>query len=107
MASTTYHNKIIFNNVISNDFNGINKYSYSIDEKNLIDQRFTKSSPYTRAFLLLMSQKSPLNLVNGNKIDPGSALSKYNLKEYHHIFPRIFLKNKGIDSGMEKYNLGC
>lgn len=88
----------IFNNIISNDFNGINKYSYSIDEKNLIDQRFTKGSPYTRAFLLLMAQKSPLNLVNGNKIDPGSALSKYNLKEYHHIFPRIFLKNKGIDS---------
>ncbi len=88
---------IFFNNVISNDFSGVDKYSYSIDEKNLIDQRFSKSSPYTRAFLLLMAQKSPSNLVNGNKIDIGIALSKYNLKEYHHIFPRVFLKNKGID----------
>ncbi|TLD43140.1 MAG: hypothetical protein JETT_0575 [Candidatus Jettenia ecosi] len=38
-------------------------------------------------------------MVNGNKIDLGIALSKYNLKEYHHIFPRNLLKSKGIDSG--------
>ena len=44
--------------------------------------------------MLLLSQKKPLNLVNRNNIDLGTALSKYNLKEYHHIFPREFLKRK-------------
>ena len=88
-----------FNKVMANDFSGIDKYSYSIDDKNLIDQKFTKGSPYTRAFLILMAQKSPLNLTNGNKIDLGNALSKYNSKEYHHIFPRNFLKKKGKEIG--------
>lgn len=96
---------MFFNNVISHDFSGINKYSYSIEEKNLIDQRFSKSGPYTRAFLLLMAQKLPLNLANGNKIDLGIALSKYNLKEYHHIFPRNFFKDRRIDS--DKINSLC
>jgi hypothetical protein len=38
------------------------------------------------------------NLVNGGQIDLGEALSDYNRKEYHHIFPRAFLKNTGRKS---------
>ena len=87
-----------FDNVLDSDYKDISKYSYSIDEINIIDQRFSKANPFTRAFLLLLSQKEPLNLVNGNKIDLGIALSKYNLKEYHHIFPRSYLKKKGIEA---------
>ncbi len=96
---------IFFNKIISADFSGIDKYYYSVNEKGLVDQSFTKGSPYTRAFLLLMAQKSPLNLVNGNKIDLGTALSKYNLKEYHHIFPRNYLKSKGLET--DKINSLC
>lgn len=90
----SFFEKVIDNN----DYSNINKYSYTIDENILINQKFSKSSPFTRSFLLLLAQKEPLNLVNGNKIDLGTALSKYNLKEYHHIFPRDYLKKKGIDS---------
>ncbi len=88
---------VFFDKVVKNDFSGIDKYSYSIDDKSLIDQKFMKGSPYTRAFLILMAQRSPLNLTNGNKIDLGMALSKYNSKEYHHVFPRNFLKKKAIE----------
>ena len=94
-----------FGRVVNGDFSEIQKYSYSIDKSVLMNQRFSKSSPFTRAFLLLLAQKKPLNLVNGNKIDLGTALSKYNLKEYHHIFPRTFLKNKGVET--EKINSLC
>jgi hypothetical protein len=65
------------------DYSDINKYSYSVNKDVLINQQFSKSSPYTRAFLLLLAQNEPSNLVNGNKIDLGNVLSKYNLKEYH------------------------
>ncbi len=90
----TFFEKVI----IDSDYSNIDKYSYTIDENILVNQKFSKSNPFTRSFLLLLAQKEPLNLVNGNKIDLGTALSKYNLKEYHHIFPRDFLKQKGIDS---------
>lgn len=94
-----------FEKVVNGFYSDIQKYSYSIDQSILINQRFTKSSPFARAFLLLLAQKNPLNLVNGNKIDLGTALSKYNSKEYHHIFPRTFLKNKGVE--IEKINSLC
>jgi len=94
-----------FEKVVNGDYSDIEKYSYSVDKSSLINQRFSKCSPYTRAFLLLLAQKNPLNLVNGNRVDLGTALSEYNSKEYHHIFPRTFLKNKGVET--EKINSLC
>jgi hypothetical protein len=32
--------------------------------------------------------------VNGARVDLGKALSEYNSKEYHHIFPRAHLKTR-------------
>lgn len=94
-----------FENVINKDFSGIGKYAYTVNETELIQQNFGKGNPFTRALLLLLAQKKPLNLINGNKIDLGVALSKYNLKEYHHIFPRSFLKDRGVD--IRKINSLC
>ena len=42
---------------------------------------------------LLLSTLNPIDLVNGTKVDVGKALSSYNRKEYHHIFPNAFLKS--------------
>ena len=94
-----------FEKVINDDYSDIQKYTYTIDKSSLLKQKFSKSSPFTRAFLLLLAQNKPLNLVNGNRIDLGTALSKYNLKEYHHIFPKYYLKNIKVDS--EKINSVC
>ncbi|HVM60431.1 MAG TPA: DUF262 domain-containing protein [Verrucomicrobiae bacterium] len=87
-----------FKQAASHDFSGLGKYSYSADTTSLAKQKLSKSNPYARAFLLLLAQKNPLNLVNGAQIDLGEALSDYNRKEYHHIFPRAFLKNTGRKS---------
>ncbi|MGB6873637.1 MAG: DUF262 domain-containing protein [Dehalococcoidia bacterium] len=87
-----------FEEIVNHDYSGISRYSYSVDENLLVNQPFSKSNPFTRAFLLLLAQNEPLNLVNGNKIDLGDALSQYNSKEYHHIFPRAFLKERGVEN---------
>jgi hypothetical protein len=81
-----------FKQIAQNKFAGIGDYSYSLDSVLLTKQKLSKSNPHARAFLLLLAQKAPLNLVNGAKIDLGEALSDFNRKEYHHIFPRAFLK---------------
>jgi hypothetical protein len=70
----------------------LDKYRYSIDSQTLKSQLFSKGQPFTRATLLLLAQQKPMDLTNGRSIDLGEALSKYNRKEYHHIFPNNFLK---------------
>lgn len=94
-----------FDKVLSGDNLGINRYFYAINKSDLIEQQFSKSNPYTRAFLLLLAQKNPLNIANGNKIDLGRALSQYNLREYHHIFPKSFLKKNEVN--INKINSLC
>lgn len=94
---------IFMDEIIAENFVNISKYSYKLGT--LTTQKFSKSNSYTRAFLLLLSQKIPLNLVNSAKIDIGNALSIFNRKEYHHIFPQKHLKLKGVD--INKINLLC
>lgn len=94
-----------FEKILNQDYSEIDRYSYSVDSTTLINQSFSKSNPFTRAYLLLLAQSNPLNLVNGNKIDLGEALSVYNSKEYHHIFPRAFLKRQGVETA--KINSIC
>ncbi len=76
-----------------------NLYKTNIGLGDLLNTKFSKANPLTRAFLLLMATKSPKDLISNTDIDLGKALSKYNRKEYHHIFPRAFLKKNGYNSG--------
>lgn len=78
------------------DYTPLERYQASTTEKELISAQFSKANPLTRAFLLLSAQKGPLDLVNGSKIDVGEALSDFNRKEYHHVFPNSFLKKRGF-----------
>ena len=91
--------------VAQGEFSGMAEYSYSLDSSLLLKQKLSKSNPFARAFLLLLAQKGPLNLVNGGKIDIGEAISDYNRKEYHHIFPRAFLKKSNYKE--EEINSIC
>lgn len=91
--------------LIAEDATGIGSYNSEITKDILVKLKFTKSHPYTRALLLLLAQKSPLNLTNGAAIDTGNALSGFNRKEYHHVFPQAFLKKRGL--GQDKINALC
>ena len=61
-------------------------------------KKFQKSAVFTKAFVVLLAQLQPKDLLNGQVIDIGKALSSYNNKEFHHVFPQAFLKNKGVDN---------
>ena len=81
------------NLLLENNYSGIDKYQTNINLAQLENLKFLKSNSFIRAFLLLLAQQKPFDLANGNIVDVGSALSQYNRKQYHHIFPRAFLKN--------------
>lgn len=86
---------LFINDLLNNNFDSINKYSSNTTEQILIKQTFSKSNPSVRAILLLLSKSNPLDLTNGHTIDTGEALSNYNKKEYHHVFPNAYLKKAG------------
>ena len=91
--------------LLQEDLAGLTAYPTELKASTLLDQKFSKGNPHTRAFLLLMAQKAPMNLTNGAKVDLGNALSGYNRKEYHHIFPNAFLKERGLPT--ERINTLC
>lgn len=53
---------------------------------------FRSNVSRSRAFILALAARHPCNLTNGGHIDPAIALSIYNKKQFHHIFPRAYLK---------------
>lgn len=53
---------------------------------------FRSNNSRSRAFILLLALESPRNLTNGALIDTVDALSSYNKKQFHHIFPKAHLK---------------
>ncbi len=78
------------------NFSELDNYAYTTSKKELISIQFSKANSLSRAFLLLMAQSAPLDLITATTVDLGSSLSKFNKKEYHHVFPRAFLTKKGV-----------
>jgi len=53
---------------------------------------FRKNNSRSRAFVLTLAKQSPRNLTNGSNIDTAEALSIFNKRQFHHIFPEAYLK---------------
>jgi len=54
--------------------------------------QFRSNNSMSRAFILALASRRPRSLMTGRVIDTAVALSKYNKKEFHHIFPTAYLK---------------
>lgn len=61
---------------------------------------FRKNNSRSRAFTLALAKSTPLNLTNASPIDTAEALSVYNKKQFHHIFPEGFLRR--LDPKVER-----
>jgi hypothetical protein len=59
---------------------------------------FRSNVSRSRAFVLALAAMRPRNLTNGALIDPAQALSSYNKKQFHHVYPRAFLKRTGAST---------
>lgn len=96
----------LFKDLVENDNHGcFDSLKYAVTSEQLRNTRLMKSNPFSRAFIVLLANKAPKNLVNGSIVDTGIALSAFNKKEYHHIFPEAFLERKHVDS--EKIGTLC
>ncbi|MFG2021451.1 GmrSD restriction endonuclease domain-containing protein [Actinomadura geliboluensis] len=64
---------------------------------------FRSNSAASKMLALMLAARTPLDLVNGQKIDVGKSLSWSNDKEYHHFFPQAYLARMGV--GASKANV--
>jgi hypothetical protein len=67
-------------------------------EKEWMSIEFRSNVSRSRAFILALAARDPRNLTNGAKIDTTQALSSYNRKQYHHIYPRAYLRQMGVET---------
>lgn len=92
---TLQKNVHLMDSLIDGDYDELN-VRVSIVENDLLKRQFTKNSAFCKTFILMLMKEGPLNITNGERIDPSIALSLYNKKEFHHIFPQAFLKSSGF-----------
>jgi len=74
----------------------------SLVENDILKRQFWKNSAFSKTFVVMLANHAPRNLTNGETIDIRVALTSFNNKEFHHIFPKDFLKKLGVIS--EKRN---
>jgi hypothetical protein len=72
----------------------------------LISSLFRQNNSRTRAFILALAAAHPRNLTNGALIDTTDALSHFNKKQFHHIYPRAHLRrSKAEEEGNALANI--
>lgn len=54
------------------------------------------NSTAAKSALCLMAQLRPKSFLTGAEVDLGTVLSAYNARQFHHIYPKGYLAEKGI-----------
>jgi hypothetical protein len=60
--------------------------------------QFRSTNAPSKLLGLLLADADPVDLRTGQRIDTDRALSWQNDKEFHHFFPKAFLKSKGMNT---------
>lgn len=58
---------------------------------------FRSNNSRSRALILALAKQGPRNLTNGAIVDCTEALSSFNKKQFHHIYPKAYLKRVGSE----------
>lgn len=57
--------------------------------------KFGLNTAHAKLLALVLGHHNPIDLLTGQKINAKAALAWSNTKEFHHFFPKDFLKKKG------------
>jgi hypothetical protein len=76
----------------------LGEFKYAIDVDFFKRNIFKINTVVTKTFALLLAQKQPLSFVTGSPITLREALKEYNRNEFHHLYPRSFLKSTAQDA---------
>ncbi|MBN1361084.1 MAG: hypothetical protein JW993_10845 [Sedimentisphaerales bacterium] len=63
-----------------------------------INKRFRADSAHAKALAIILAHHNPVDILTGQQIDTAKSLAWTNSKEYHHFFPRDYLKSIGVSN---------
>ena len=75
---------------------GLDRFGTAPSKSFFVESQFRKGAAASQAFAALLGTHKPRNITNGAVIDVGTALSTYDRKEFHHLFPQKVLKDRGV-----------
>lgn len=55
---------------------------------------FTMGTVNTKTFILMLAQANPRSFISGSPVTLSTVLKEYNRNEFHHIYPKAFLKTE-------------
>jgi len=76
------------------------KFQRLIDFETFALEGFRLNKAASKTFGILLATEKPLSLLDGTPVKTGSVLAIVNRHEYHHIFPKAYLKSEGHDQEM-------
>jgi len=66
----------------------------TVEQSFFSEQTFNIGTVHTKVFVLLLAQAPPLSFVSGNSITLRNVLQAYNRNEFHHLYPRAYLRDE-------------
>jgi hypothetical protein len=67
-------------------------FTVTLDESFFTDNAFRIDSVNTKTFVLMLANKKPLSFISGQPINLNTVLRDYNRNEFHHLYPRAYLR---------------
>ena len=80
--------------------NEIADYKYTYPQRSaqdLIERKYSLRNAFVKTLLCLYSNQNPINIVSGSPVSSDN-FSNYTDTEMHHIFPKNYLREKGVDN---------
>lgn len=81
----------------SGEPNTFGEISYDIDENFFKENYFRLTSANTKTFILMLANNNPKTFLSGSSVDLDRVLQKYNRAEFHHIYPKAYLRDLSVD----------
>lgn len=72
------------------------RFDKGVHFESFVEDDFRLNKASSKTFGLLLANNSPKSFLDGNPVNISRALAVTNRHEYHHIFPKAFLKLMGI-----------
>lgn len=71
------------------------RFNRLIDYNNIATDEFRLNKAISKTYGILLATQKPLSLLDGTPVNTSTALAVVNRTEYHHIFPKAYLKANG------------
>ena len=74
-----------------------------ISEEFFIKNQFRLGNAPTKTFILMLANQDPKSFLSGSLVDLDRVLQNYNRSEFHHVYPKAYLK----DLGFNELDINC